>query len=160
MGITSNIGKNIRKLRTNMGISQVEIANFLGVDQSLISKIEKGERSISSDMLDELSSLFGVSLFDMQKEDIEPVNLSFAFRSSGLTLEDMKSIVLINRIALNSEYMSELCDVHDILNEIDSISIDNAEDARRLSAIRRDKVGKRGRFEKHIFLESVEYENK
>ena len=58
-----------------MGISQVEIANFLGVDQSLISKIEKGERSISSDMLDELSSLFGVSLFDMQKEDIEPVNL-------------------------------------------------------------------------------------
>ena len=108
MGITSNIGKNIRKLRTNMGISQVEIANFLGVDQSLISKIEKGERSISSDMLDELSSLFGVSLFDMQKEDIEPVNLSFAFRSSGLTLEDMKSIVLINRIALNSEYMSEL----------------------------------------------------
>ena len=108
MGITSNIGKNIRKLRTNMGISQVEIANLLGVDQSLISKIEKGERSISSDMLDELSSLFGVSLFDMQKEDIEPVNLSFAFRSSGLTLEDMKSIVLINRIALNSEYMSEL----------------------------------------------------
>ena len=44
----------------------------------------------------------------MQKEDIEPVNLSFAFRSSGLTLEDMKSIILINRIALNSEYMSEL----------------------------------------------------
>ena len=58
------------------------------------------------------------------------------------------------------EYMSELCDVHDILNEIDSISINNAEDARRLSAIRRDKVGKRGKFEKHIFLESVEYENK
>ena len=58
------------------------------------------------------------------------------------------------------EYMSELCDVHDILNEIDTISIDNAEDARKLHAVRRDKVGKRGRFENHIFLESVEYENK
>ena len=31
----------------------------------------------------------------------------------------------------NLEYMSELCDVHDILNEIDTISIDNAEDARK-----------------------------
>lgn len=57
-------------------------------------------------------------------------------------------------------YMSELCDVHDVLNEIDTISIDNAEDARKLHAVRRDKVGKRGRFENHIFLESVEYENK
>ena len=57
-------------------------------------------------------------------------------------------------------YMSELCDVHDILNEIDTISIDNAEDARKLHAVRRDKVGKRGKFENHIFLESVEYENK
>ena len=76
-----------------------------------------------------------------------------------------KLIEEVNELAeasdeIDSEYMSELCDVHDILNEIDSISIDNAEDARKLHAVRRDKVGKRGKFENHIFLESVEYENK
>ena len=76
-----------------------------------------------------------------------------------------KLIEEVNELAeasneIDVEYMSELCDVHDILNEIDSISIDNAEDARKLHAVRRDKVGKRGKFENHIFLESVEYENK
>lgn len=76
-----------------------------------------------------------------------------------------KLIEEVNELAeasneIDVEYMSELCDVHDILNEIDAISIDNAEDARKLHAVRRDKVGKRGKFENHIFLESVEYENK
>lgn len=58
------------------------------------------------------------------------------------------------------EYMSELCDIHDILNELTSISLVTAEDVRRMTSIQRDKVGKRGRFGNHIFLESVEYENK
>lgn len=44
------IGNNIKILRDNMGFSQSTIARFLNVDQSLISKVEKGERSLSTDM--------------------------------------------------------------------------------------------------------------
>ena len=49
--MASIIGNNIKKLRDSMGFNQSTIACFLNVDQSLISKIEKGERSISVDML-------------------------------------------------------------------------------------------------------------
>ena len=55
------IGNNIKILRDNMGFSQSTIARFLNVDQSLISKVEKGERSLSTDMLEKLACLFGIS---------------------------------------------------------------------------------------------------
>jgi len=46
------IGENIRILRDNAGFTQGNLAHFMGVDQSLISKIEKGERGLSADMLE------------------------------------------------------------------------------------------------------------
>ena len=41
------VGENIRELRKNAKITQEQLANYLSIDQSLISKIEKGERSIA-----------------------------------------------------------------------------------------------------------------
>jgi transcriptional regulator with XRE-family HTH domain len=102
------IGKNIKALRDGMGFNQSNIARFLNVDQSLISKVEKGERSLSSDMLEKLACLFGISVDDIESSQLESSSLSFAFRASDLTAEDMEAISAINRIALNSEYMGEL----------------------------------------------------
>lgn len=102
------IGNNIKILRDNMGFSQSTIARFLNVDQSLISKVEKGERSLSTDMLEKLACLFGISIDAIESNSIEASNLSFAFRASDLSAEDLEAISAINRIALNSEYMAEL----------------------------------------------------
>lgn len=106
------IGENIRALREGTGFNQISIARYLDVDQSLISKIEKGERNLSADMLEKLACLFGVSVESIEDGKIEASRLSFAFRASDLTVEDMKTISIINRIALNSEYMGKL------LNEV------------------------------------------
>ena len=46
------VGENIRHLRELARFTQDNLASFLDVDQSLISKIEKGERCLSSDMLE------------------------------------------------------------------------------------------------------------
>ena len=102
------IGNNIKILRDNMGFSQSTIARFLNVDQSLISKVEKGERSLSTDMLEKLACLFGISIDAIESNSIETSNLSFAFQASDLSAEDLETISAINRIALNSEYMAEL----------------------------------------------------
>lgn len=102
------IGNNIKILRDNMGFSQSTIASFLNVDQSLISKVEKGERSLSTDMLEKLACLFGISIDAIESNTIETSSLSFAFRASDLSAEDLEAISAINRIALNSEYMAEL----------------------------------------------------
>ncbi len=91
-----------------MGFNQSTIARFLNVDQSLISKVAKGERSLSVDMLEKLSCLFGVSINAIESSTIEESTLSVAFRASDLSLEELEAISAINRIALNSEYMAEI----------------------------------------------------
>lgn len=105
---TNIIGKNIRKLRENAKFNQTDIAKFLNVDQSFISKIEKGERPISIYMLEKLAALFGVCYGVFESESVEPSKFATAFRSSNLTCEDMDTICAINKIALNLEFMLSL----------------------------------------------------
>lgn len=102
------IGSNIRDLRENAGFSQQSIAAFLKVDQSLVSKIEKGERSISADMLEKISALFGVEASDIMKENMPLATLSCAFRCNELTFEEMEAVSAVNRIALNTEFMKKI----------------------------------------------------
>lgn len=106
--MTNIIGNNIKTLRNGMGFNQSTVAHFLNVDQSLISKVEKGERNLSVDMLEKLACLFGVSIDAIESSNIEESSLTFAFRASDLSVEDMEAISAINRIALNSEYMAEM----------------------------------------------------
>jgi transcriptional regulator with XRE-family HTH domain len=103
-----NIGSRIKKMRIQAGFSQTVIAEYLHVDQSLISKIENGEREASTDILKKLSELFGcnVSTFVNQDEDISCLNV--AFRTNGISSEDLNSISVINRIALNLENMQRM----------------------------------------------------
>lgn len=99
------IGNNIRVLRENAGFTQSSLAGFLKVDQSLISKIEKGERSLSADMLEKLSALFGVTVSQMESQTMAVSKLSFAFRGSKFSIDEMEAISAVNKIALNSEFM-------------------------------------------------------
>ena len=102
------IGSKIKELRTQAGFNQSIIAEYLQVDQSLISKIEKGEREVSTDILKKLAELFGckVSAIINQEEDVSCLNV--AFRTNGMSGEDLKSIAVINRIALNLENMQRM----------------------------------------------------
>lgn len=103
-----SIGSKIKELRTQAGFSQSIIAEYLQVDQSLISKIEKGEREASTDVLKKLAELFGcrVSAIINDEEDISCLNV--AFRSSGMSKDDLNPIAVINRIALNLENMQQM----------------------------------------------------
>ena len=99
------IGENIRALRDNSGYTQSNLAQFMGVDQSLIAKIEKGDRSISVDMLEKIATLFGVTVDQIENQPLVTSKLSYAFRGSELSVSEMEAISSINKIALNSEFM-------------------------------------------------------
>lgn len=57
----ANIGKRVARLREEKGWSQLELAQRMKVDNSVISKIEKETRKVSSDELDRFATIFGVS---------------------------------------------------------------------------------------------------
>ena len=114
MNTTKSIGKNIRALRIQNGLTQSNIARFLQVDQSLISKIEKNERPITLDMLDKLSALFGVTVENLMGESVPTNRISFAFRANEINEDDLITISDINKIALNLKFMTRLLGGHSI----------------------------------------------
>lgn len=103
-----NIGATLKSLRARSGFTQSNIAKYLKVDQSLISKFETGERALTADMLEKLAVLFGVNLtaFDDAVEHVTP--LTFALRASEINEEDLDAISAINRIALNCNFLTQL----------------------------------------------------
>lgn len=102
------IGEDIKALREQSGFTQSNLAKYLKVDQSLISKIEKGERPITSDMLENLSALFGVTIGSVNRELIPANRILFALRANEASEDDLETISVINRIAMNLNFMTRL----------------------------------------------------
>lgn len=63
---SSNWGEYIMFLRTSRGYSQRIVADKLGIDISMLSKIEHGERQVQSRMLKPISELFKLEYKEMQ----------------------------------------------------------------------------------------------
>lgn len=55
------VGDNLRILRKENGYSQDQVANYLGITQSNLSKIENGERNFNMTLLDKLCLLYNCS---------------------------------------------------------------------------------------------------
>lgn len=102
------IGIRIKKLREKTGLTQSKLASFLSLDQSMIAKIEKGERNINSDMLEKISNLFYTTteyiLFGKNVNE----NITVAFRGSKLDAKDLEKLEKINRIVLNQFEMDKI----------------------------------------------------
>ena len=106
---TAVIGGNAKRAREANGFSQANVADFLKVDQSLISKFEKGDRSLQSDMLERLANLYGYKVSDFEHEGgIPEQRMKAAYRSSGISSDDMEVIHDIKRIAMNLFFMADL----------------------------------------------------
>ena len=80
-----NIGKNITKFRRSRGITQDELANYIGVSKSSVSKWENNITYPDIVLLPQLATLFNISLDELMgyepqltKEDIQKIYYKFA----------------------------------------------------------------------------------
>jgi len=65
---TSGFGANLRRLRTQRGMNQTQLAESIGVVQSHIANVECGGKNPSLDMLTRLSAFFGVGYDELMRE--------------------------------------------------------------------------------------------
>lgn len=102
-----NVGRNIKSLRGKSSLNQRQIAEFLDLDQSVVSKIEKGERNISASLVDRLANLFccPVSYILCGNEDL---NCRVDYRSNLIKKEDLEALSLINKLVLNQFEMDRI----------------------------------------------------
>jgi len=102
------VAKRFSELRNKSGFTQSIVAEYLDVDQSYISKCEKGERQFSVDILDKASELFGCTMDYFVNESSEFSQMPIALRAKSVTVEDLNTIVAMNKIALNLRFMEGL----------------------------------------------------
>lgn len=55
-----SIGEQIRKLRVDQGLPLRKVAAELDIDQSILSKIERGERKASKEQIIQIARIFNV----------------------------------------------------------------------------------------------------
>ena len=108
MNNNENIGKKFCKMRENCGYSQSQIASYLGVDQSYISKCEKNERQFSADKLQKAADLFACSTEYFLHENATHEPLPTALRADCITEKDFEAIAAINKIVSNLCFMENM----------------------------------------------------
>ena len=103
----NTIYEKLRMMRENAGLRQGQIAEYLGVTQAFISKVETGERNLTVEQLERLVNLYGYSLasFSSAGQDAHPIE--FAFRAQDVSQEDLRIIADIGKIAINSRFMAK-----------------------------------------------------
>ena len=103
-GNKEELGRRLSELRQGFSLSQENVAAYLGVDQTLVSKIESGERNIDSYDLESLADLYMVSVDDILNGTCEN-RFSVSFRKDTYSQEDLFALAQINRIVMNQDFM-------------------------------------------------------
>ena len=103
----ATIYEKLKMMREKAGLRQGQIADYLGVTQTFISKVENGERNLTVDQLESVVNLYGYSLaaFADMVGDAHPIQ--FAFRAQDVSQEDLRIIADIGKIAINSRFMAK-----------------------------------------------------
>lgn len=109
----SAVYEKLRIMREEAGLRQGQIAEYLGVTQTFISKVETGERNLTVDQLERLVNLYGYSLdaFAGEEHEIHPIR--FAFRAQEVSQDDLRAIAEIGKIAINSRFMTRILEGRD-----------------------------------------------
>ncbi len=111
------VRENFKKLRKKIKITQEQMAEYLNLEQSSISKFESGERTISVSNLEKACSLFGIPLKDIYKKTNTLDALSPSFRKVNISLESLEDIANINKIAMNIIEMNMILDSNEHHND-------------------------------------------
>ena len=102
------LGQRFYEMREKSGFTQGQVAEYLQVDQSYISKCEKGQRKFSIDILEKVADLFGCTVDYFTNKNSKFTPLPTALRADSVEVEDLETIAAVNKIALNLRYMESL----------------------------------------------------
>ena len=64
MDIRERVGKRVKELRNELGVSQEELADMVDLDRTYITSVECGKRNISIVNIEKLTKALNVTLAD------------------------------------------------------------------------------------------------
>ncbi len=100
------INERIKKLRTQMNLSQDYVAKYLGVSRSTFTQMENGNRKILADEISKLSTLFGVSVNAILDEN-ELSQPATVFARSFEKLDESDQAEIMNLIRFKEQMKAQ-----------------------------------------------------
>ncbi len=97
------IGKELKRLREDCGYTQTIVAEYLGIDQTFLSKIENGEREPSVGLIEDLAMCYRCDSDQLLKGEANVIQIPF--RKDAITPEDVAQLAEANKIILNLREM-------------------------------------------------------
>ena len=98
--------ERLKQLRKKSHLSQKQLADYLGITQSMVARLEDGSRKLNSTLISKLCDLWNISeeylLCEVDKCDTyEPINFKGDIKS-------LRGIAQLNRIFRNIKEMNEM----------------------------------------------------
>ena len=103
----------IKSLRKRAGLTQEQIGEFLKVDQSMIAKIESGDRKLTTVQLSKLANLFACTEEYLLGASNGSEVANLAFRIDKMGSEEMEVVASINKIAQNINMLNMILEGSD-----------------------------------------------
>jgi len=91
----ATIGSRLRELRKERGLTQAELARQIGIQQSDLSRMEKGEYRVSLDNLFKILGVFDLDLADFFGDQHEKTERE----QQPLSRQDMKILHLMRELS-------------------------------------------------------------
>lgn len=98
------IGERMKICRKSWGFTQTQVAEYLGVQQGQIAKLENGTRTLKQDAIDKLILLFGVNK-EWFVDGVGESGLNTVRFCGSVELETMAKW---NKIINNIKFLSEI----------------------------------------------------
>lgn len=91
------LGKRIRQLRKNDGLSQERFAELIGIDPNSVSRIECGVHYPSLDTLEKIATILKMEMRDLflfnNKETAEEMRAFLIQTASEISIEKLREVV-------------------------------------------------------------------
>lgn len=112
-----SLGKRIRKARTSKDITQIELANMLGIKPQSLANYERGIRTPSIKMLKKISQYTDTPLSVFVRDDVD-----IQMGASDKHIERKDAVVVLSKIA-DLDIFNE--DIRDDLKDISYCVVSN-----------------------------------
>ena len=106
-----DVGNRIKTLREKSNLSKELLSGFLDIGVDQLSKIEAGDAAITSDAVEELSDLFFCPMDYLLSGGKEEPEFVFVLQGLNPTVESLKNLSQLNKIAKNQFFMDDLGEV-------------------------------------------------
>ncbi|MBI2938963.1 MAG: helix-turn-helix transcriptional regulator [Chloroflexi bacterium] len=104
------LARRCRELREAAGLSQIEAAAMIGVDQSVLSRIESGGRRVDTLLLQRLADAYGVSAAAFFEPIAHREPLAAFLRRNGQLDAEVRA---------GLEWLRQVCEEYTFLRQIE-----------------------------------------